>query len=94
MAIPTTTPDCPLSVLIVGGGLSGLTVAWLLSQHPRFHSSQHNRCECLSWHLLEAQDELGGRLQNDPLGYGIDMGGGEFLIFIGFTSDGLTIVLL
>ncbi|KAL7462079.1 hypothetical protein ACHAXS_002475 [Conticribra weissflogii] len=68
MTFPTTTPQCPLGVLIVGGGLSGLTVAWLLSQH----SSQ---CESLAWHLLEAQDQLGGRLQNDPFGYGIDMGG-------------------
>jgi hypothetical protein len=71
---PETSIDSPIDVLIVGGGLSGVTVAWKLSQLSFFHSSSSNTSK-KKWHLLEAQSTLGGRLQNDNAGYNIDMGG-------------------
>jgi monoamine oxidase len=52
----------PLDVIIVGGGLSGLIVARNLSKNKR-------------WKLLEASENLGGRLRNDIAGNSIDLGG-------------------
>lgn len=53
----------PYDVIIVGGGLSGLVIARNLDQ-----SQNH-----IKWKLLEANDRLGGRLQNDVTGK-IDLG--------------------
>lgn len=50
-------------VIIIGGGLSGLTVA---------HELQKT---ALSWRLLEARSVFGGRLANDDKGHNIDLGG-------------------
>ncbi len=52
----------PFDVIIVGGGLSGLFVARNLSSSKK-------------WKLLEANERLGGRLQNDRAGNMIDLGG-------------------
>ena len=54
-----------LDVLVVGGGLSGVMVA---------HELQHG-VHPMTWNLLEANTELGGRLMNDSKGHQIDMGG-------------------
>lgn len=56
-------PSAILDVVVIGGGLSGLSVAHRL----------HHRCAGLKWTLLEARSVLGGRLANDE--NGIDMGG-------------------
>ena len=75
--VPIETPPCRgdtsttsvhnqiLDVVIVGGGLSGMTIAYELQQkYP-------SKC----WQLHEANSILGGRLINDPDGMEIDMGG-------------------
>ena len=59
----SNTISNPLDVIIVGGGLSGLTVAWNLSKEKK------------RWKLLEASSNIGGRLQNDIAGNDIDLGG-------------------
>lgn len=57
------------TVTIVGGGLSGLTVAYELSKNPEFEIT-----------LLEASDRLGGRVRSVKVdGVEIDVGG--FIIF-------------
>ena len=85
MPLPITSPESPLDVLIVGGGLSGLIVAFKLSQLPQFQPQSSgvssrgtdSTYRGLKWHLFESQPQLGGRIQNDSLGYNIDMGGGK-----------------
>lgn len=55
--------SAPLDVIIVGGGLSGLYIGHSLAGTTR------------RFHLLEARSSPGGRLQNDPNGLKIDLGG-------------------
>jgi monoamine oxidase len=57
------SPSEVFDVIIVGGGLSGLLIA-------RDAKKAGKR-----WKVLEAQEALGGRLQNDANGNKIDMGG-------------------
>lgn len=56
-------------IIIVGGGLAGLSAAYELSQYPNYHIT-----------ILEARDRVGGRVHSVPVnGIPIDMGG--FIIF-------------
>jgi monoamine oxidase len=59
-----TTPKL-IDIIIIGGGLSGLTVAHEI----------HRTLPSASWKLLEARPILGGRLVNDRDGNEIDLGG-------------------
>lgn len=56
-------------VLIIGGGLSGLSAAWELSQHEQFNVR-----------LIEKSDRLGGRVHSlETRGRSVDVGG--FLVY-------------
>ncbi len=59
----------PLDVIIVGGGLSGLSAAYTLRNDPRFQVT-----------ILEERDRLGGRTTSTTLGKtAVDVGG--FIIY-------------
>ena len=75
-ALPQTTLSSPLAILIIGGGLSGLTVAYDLTrlQHQSKESSKSST-GTIQWHLVESQAHLGGRIKNDDTTNRIDMGG-------------------
>ena len=63
-----------LDIVVVGGGLSGLMVAYYLK-----NSNNREGAEKVTWRLLEASPRIGGRLQNDIDSDGqskkIDLGG-------------------
>jgi len=71
-SIPETTASSPLTVLIVGGGLSGLTLAHELTALNQ-STSPNGSYKHLKWHLVESQNYLGGRIKNTSSR--IDMGG-------------------
>ena len=73
-SIPATTPAAPLTVLIIGGGLSGLTIAHELSRSLQQQQQQSNATSS-KWHLIESQNYLGGRIKNDTTTNRIDVGG-------------------
>jgi monoamine oxidase len=54
-----------VDILIVGGGLSGLRVAYGIQE----------QLPLVDWKLLEATSTLGGRLRNDTTFHQIDLGG-------------------
>ena len=73
-SIPATTQAAPLTVLIIGGGLSGLTIAHELSRSLQQQQQQSNATSS-KWHLIESQNYLGGRIKNDTTTNRIDVGG-------------------
>jgi monoamine oxidase len=75
-SIPETTQSAPLTVLIIGGGLSGLTVAHELTRlQSTTAAGSSSSSSSLTWHLVESQNYLGGRIKNDEATNRIDMGG-------------------
>jgi monoamine oxidase len=66
-----TTLSSPLDILVIGGGLSGLTVASELTRLQRSNCG----ADLIKWHLIESQSYLGGRIKNDSRTNRIDMGG-------------------
>lgn len=69
MISATATLTKIFDVVIIGGGLSGVMVAYEL------HNSNSLSSKSFTWHLLEARPVLGGRLVNDNQGNRIDLGG-------------------
>ncbi|KAL7476177.1 hypothetical protein ACHAW6_002054, partial [Cyclotella cf. meneghiniana] len=72
-SIPETTAFSPLSVLIIGGGLSGIAIAHELVAIQKSNIKNHNISP--RWHLLESQNYIGGRIKSDNITKQIDMGG-------------------
>eukprot|EP00956_Cyclotella_meneghiniana_P018519 scaffold30907_cov61-Cyclotella_meneghiniana.AAC.3 len=70
-SLSQATLSSPLTILIIGGGLSGLTVAYELTR-----LQNQSKSNTIQWHLVESQAYLGGRIKNDDNTTNrIDMGG-------------------
>ena len=72
-SIQETTASSPVSIIIIGGGLSGIAIAHKLVAIQKPSIKNHNLST--RWHLLDSQNYIMGRIKSDNITKQIDMGG-------------------
>ena len=64
-----------VDILIVGGGLSGMTLAYELEKKKQVIVGNNKMSMSISYQVLEAKPVVGGRLLNDAVHDELDLGG-------------------